>query len=43
MSELHETAADEAAIRDLIALQISSWDAGDPNAYAQTYAPTGTA
>lgn len=41
MNEMHEIAADEAAIRDLIALQISSWDAGNPNAYAQTYAADG--
>jgi uncharacterized protein (TIGR02246 family) len=41
MNEMHETATDETAIRDLIALQIRSWDAGDPNAYAQTYAADG--
>lgn len=41
MNEMHESAADEAAIRDLIALQIRSWDAGDPTAYAQTYATDG--
>lgn len=37
----HDTAADEAAIRDLIARQINSWNAGDPVAYAHAYAPDG--
>lgn len=38
----HDTAAaDEAAIRDLIARQINSWNAGDPAAYAHTYTPDG--
>jgi uncharacterized protein (TIGR02246 family) len=41
VNETHETAADETAIRDLIALQIRSWDAGDPNAYAHAYTPDG--
>lgn len=34
----HDTAAaDEAAIRDLIARQINSWNGGDPVAYADAY------
>jgi uncharacterized protein (TIGR02246 family) len=42
MTEDHNTtAADEAAIRRLIARQISSWDAGDPDAYARAYTPDG--
>ncbi|AOS94722.1 MULTISPECIES: SgcJ/EcaC family oxidoreductase [Mycobacterium avium complex (MAC)] len=38
----HTTAAaDEAAIRDLIARQINSWNAGGGAAYAHTYTPDG--
>lgn len=38
----HDTAAaDQAAIRDLIARQINSWNAGDPVAYAHAYTPDG--
>jgi uncharacterized protein (TIGR02246 family) len=37
----HDTAADEAAIRDLIARQINSWNVGDPVAYTHAYAPDG--
>jgi uncharacterized protein (TIGR02246 family) len=38
----HDSAAfDEAAIRDLIARQINSWNSGDPAAYAHTYTPDG--
>jgi len=39
--ENENIAADEAAIGDLITEQISSWDAGDPNAYADAYTPDG--
>lgn len=35
--------AAEDAIRDLLARQISSWDAGDPDAYAGSTRPTGIA
>lgn len=43
MTEHHHqsAAADEAAIRDLIARQINSWNAADPAAYAHTYTPDG--
>lgn len=35
------SAADESAIRDLLARQINSWDVGDPDAYARAYTPDG--
>jgi uncharacterized protein (TIGR02246 family) len=41
MTDQDNSAADEAAIRDLIAQQINSWNAGDPAAYAHTYTPDG--
>lgn len=41
MTEIQNAAADEAAIRDLLARQINSWDAGDPDAYARAYTPDG--
>ena len=41
MNKLHDVAADEAAIRDLLDHQIASWNAGDSDAYARTYASDG--
>ena len=41
MNELPDAAADEAAIRDLLANQITSWNAGNTDEYARTYAPDG--
>lgn len=38
MNDIHNAAADEAAIRDLIARQLDSWNVGDPISYARTYA-----
>lgn len=37
----HDRAADEAAIRALIARQINSWNAADPDGYAQAYTVDG--
>jgi uncharacterized protein (TIGR02246 family) len=41
MTDHDKAAADEAAIRDLIARQVNSWNAADPAAYAHTYTPEG--
>lgn len=41
MNDMQDAAADEAAIRDLLAHQITSWNAGGSDAYARTYTPDG--
>ena len=41
MTDHDHAAADEAAIRDLIAQQINSWNTADPAGYAHTYTPDG--